>query len=125
MSGGVPGELLLGEGDLLLNDGRQVTEVRVTNTGDRAVQIGSHFHLFEANRALHFDRRAAFGKRLNIPSGTAVRFEAGQTHHVELVPFGGRRVILGFNGLAGGGGIEAAMIRARAAGFVADNQETA
>ena len=76
----LPGETLFAVEDLILNAGREATELSVTNTGDRAIQVGSHFHFFEANRALHFDRRASFGKRLNIPSGTAVRFEAGQTH---------------------------------------------
>ena len=88
-SAGAPGEICYGEGDLVLNDGRAAIELDVTNTGDRAVQVGSHFHFFEANRALTFDRAAAFGYRLDIPSGTAVRFEAGQTHHVSLVLFAG------------------------------------
>jgi urease subunit gamma/beta len=84
----VPGRTLFGEGELTLNEGRPTTELVVTNTGDRAIQVGSHFHFFEVNRALRFDRRAAFGQRLDVPSGTAVRFEAGQTHRVVLVPFG-------------------------------------
>ena len=93
----------------------------MTNTGDRPVQIGSHYHLFEANKALQFDRAAAFGLRLDIPAGTAVRFEPGQSREVTLVAFGGRREVSGLNGLTDGGtGDEAraaAVARARAAGF--------
>ena len=119
-SAGAPGEICYGEGDLVLNDGRAAIELDVTNTGDRAVQVGSHFHFFEANRALTFDRAAAFGYRLDIPSGTAVRFEAGQTHHVSLVLFAGTQQIIGFNGLAAGEGREAALARAREHGFDVD-----
>jgi len=119
-SGG-PGETLYGDGDLVLNDGRDAIEMDVTNTGDRAVQVGSHFHFFEANRALAFDRASTFGYRLDIPSGTAVRFEAGQTHHVSLVPFAGTQTILGFNGLAAGEGRDAALDRARERGFIVDS----
>jgi urease subunit gamma/beta len=114
---GTPGEILYGDGDLELNEGRDAIEMDVTNTGDRAVQVGSHFHFFEANRALAFDRAGTFGYRLDIPSGTAVRFEAGQTHHVSLVPFAGTRQIIGFNGLAAGEGRDAALGRARGHGF--------
>src|SRR5690606_13889289 len=91
------------------------------NTGDRAVQVGSHFHFFEANRALAYDRAGTFGYRLDIPSGTAVRFEAGQTHRVSLVSFAGRQQILGFNGLAAGEGRTEALERARERGFNVDN----
>jgi urease beta subunit len=91
--------------------------MEVTNSGDRAIQVGSHFHFFEVNRALQFPRASAFGMRLDIPSGTAVRFEAGQTHRVDLVPYGGTATIIGFNALANGDGFEAAAARARAAGF--------
>ena len=119
-SAGAPGEIRYGEGDLVLNEGRDAIDLDVTNTGDRAVQVGSHFHFFEANRALTFDRAATFGYRLDIPSGTAVRFEAGQTHHVSLVPFAGTRQIIGFNGLAAGEGREAALGRAREHGFDVD-----
>lgn len=114
---GAPGEVLYGEGDLVLNDGRATLEMEVANTGDRAVQVGSHFHFFEVNRALRFDRARSFGLRLDIPSGTSVRFEAGQTHRVTLVPYGGSQRILGFNGFADGEGFEPAAARARAAGF--------
>ncbi|MCC7363996.1 MAG: urease subunit beta [Dehalococcoidia bacterium] len=117
---GAPGEILYGGGDLVLNEGRDAIELDVTNTGDRAVQVGSHFHFFEVNRALRFDRRATFGMRLDIPSGTAVRFEAGQTHRVSLVPYGGARRILGFNGLADGDGVAAAFARAAGLGFELD-----
>jgi urease subunit gamma/beta len=116
-SSGGPGEILYGDGDLVLNEGREPIEMDVTNTGDRAVQVGSHFHFFEANRALTFDRASTFGYRLDIPSGTAVRFEAGQTHHVSLVRYAGTQTILGFNALAAGEGRDAALERAREHGF--------
>jgi urease beta subunit len=112
------GAILHGDGDLILNDGREAITLEVTNTGDRAIQVGSHFHLFEANAALRFDRERTFGYRLDIPSGTAVRFEAGQTHGVSLVPFGGAQIILGGNGLAAGEGKDAAIARAREKGFI-------
>lgn len=118
MNENIAGSMLYGDGDLVLNDGRASIELEVTNTGDRAIQVGSHFHLFEANGALRFDREAAFGLRLDIPSGTAVRFEAGQTHRVSLVPFGGAQRILGFNGLTDGGERAAAIERAREKGFL-------
>lgn len=113
----IPGEILYGDGELTLNDGRVALELEVTNTGDRAIQVGSHFHFFEANRALHFDRAATFGRRLDIASGTAVRFEAGQTHRVGLVRFGGSQTILGFNGLTAGDDRNTAFTRARERGF--------
>lgn len=113
-----PGSIIYGEGDIVLNEGRPAIELEVTNTGDRAVQVGSHFHFFEVNTALTFDRRATFGLRLDIPSGTAVRFEAGQTHTVSLVPYGGSRVIRGFSGLADGEGFKAAEKRALEKGFL-------
>ena len=102
-----------------MNAGRPAISLEVTNTGDRAVQVGSHFHFYEVNRALRFPRERAFGLHLDIPSGTAVRFEAGQTHQVSLVPYGGAGVLLGFNGLAAGEGLEAARERARERGFEA------
>lgn len=113
----IPGETLYADGDIELNPGRPVLSLEVTNTGDRAIQIGSHFHFFEVNRALQFARASTFGMRLDIPSGTAVRFEAGQTHRVDLVPYGGSATIIGFNALTNGEGYEAAAARARAAGF--------
>lgn len=98
-----PGEYLLDDaGPIVANSGRKTVIVMVRNTGDRPIQVGSHFHFFEANCELSFDRAAAFGKRLNIPAGTAVRFEPGEEKQVELTEFAGARVIHGFNGLVGG-----------------------
>ena len=90
------------EADIEINAGRPVTRLSVANRGDRPVQVGSHFHFAEANRALRFDRLRAYGQRLDIPAGTAVRFEPGETKPVDLVPLGGRRRMAGFNGLATG-----------------------
>jgi urease subunit beta len=98
----VPGEYLLGEGDVVANANRQTVELTVANTGDRPIQVGSHFHFYEANRALRFDRLRAFGMRLNIPAGTAVRFEPGDAKHVTLVELGGARRAWGLNGLSNG-----------------------
>jgi urease beta subunit len=86
-----------------INAGRPVVTLRVANLGDRPIQVGSHHHFAEANRALRFDRLAAFGHRLDIPAGTAARFEPGETREVRLVPFGGKRWMIAFNGLVGGG----------------------
>ena len=99
-----PGEYLLDEnaGPILANVGRTVSRFVVKNTGDRPIQVGSHYHFFETNRSLSFDRPAAYGLRLNIPAGTAVRFEPGEEKEVELTEFGGRRIIHGCNGLVGG-----------------------
>jgi len=94
----IPGELIPGTGDLVLNEGRETVEVTVSNTGDRPVQVGSHYHFFETNPGLSFDRAKARGFRLDIPAGTAVRFEPGQTRTVKLVAFGGKREIYGFRG---------------------------
>ncbi len=96
------GGTLLAEGDIEYNTGRRTVTVEVRNSGDRPVQVGSHFHFFEVNRALLFDRAAAFGMHLNIPATTAVRFEAGDSKRVELVAFGGKRRIVGFNALTEG-----------------------
>ena len=93
----IPGELILAEGESTLNDGLATTAVTVANTGDRPIQVGSHYHFFETNPALDFDRDAARGFRLNIPAGTAVRFEPGQTRDVELVALAGERKVFGFN----------------------------
>jgi urease subunit gamma/beta len=117
-----PGEVLPGEGDIELNAGRRRVVVTATNTGDRPIQIGSHYHLFEANRALDFDRAAAFGMHLDIPAGTAVRFEPGEAREVTLVAFGGTGEISGLNGLTSGttrGDMarQAALSRARERGF--------
>ena len=93
----IPGEIFPAEGTLELNTGREVTVVMVANTGDRPVQIGSHYHFAEANAALEFDREAAHGKRLDIAAGTAVRFEPGQRREVNMIPMSGARKIYGFN----------------------------
>ena len=93
----IPGEFLTAPGDIELNDGAPVTVLRVANTGDRPVQVGSHYHFAETNPGLSFDRAAARGQRLDIPAGTAVRFEPGQTREVRLVPLGGARRVFGFN----------------------------
>ena len=98
----IPGELLPEPGELELNAGRPVTTLEVANSGDRPVQVGSHFHFYEANSALDFDREAARGLRLDIPAGTAIRFEPGDTRSVNLVPFAGNRRVFGFNGLVNG-----------------------
>jgi urease subunit gamma/beta len=97
-----PGAVLLAEEPIVANVGRDTIEVLVTNSGDRPIQVGSHAHFFEVNRALQFDRRAAWGKHLAIPSGTAVRFEPGQDRPVWLVTFGGAREVHGLRGLANG-----------------------
>ncbi|MFB9240590.1 urease subunit beta [Massilia antarctica] len=98
----IPGEYLLVDGDIELNAGRATRTVVVANSGDRPIQVGSHFHFFEVNIALRFERSAALGMRLNIASGTAVRFEPGQQRTVELVALGGARMVFGFNGMVMG-----------------------
>ncbi|AFY36707.1 Urease subunit beta [[Leptolyngbya] sp. PCC 7376] len=95
----IPGEIITKEGDIELNVGRETLTISVANTGDRPVQIGSHFHFFEVNAALEFDREPTKGMRLNIPAGTAVRFEPGDEKEVELVTVAGSREIYGFNAL--------------------------
>jgi urease subunit beta len=97
-----PGEYLLDDGEITLNAGRATATVLVANTGDRPVQVGSHYHFFEVNRTLSFDRAAAYGMRLNIAAGTAVRFEPGEQKEVALVAFGGGRIVHGHQGLIGG-----------------------
>ena len=94
----IPGELLPEPGEIELNAGRPTIRIKVANTGDRPIQVGSHYHFYETNGALRFDREATRGFRLNIASGTAVRFEPGQEREVELVAYSGDRVIYGFNG---------------------------
>jgi urease beta subunit len=94
----IPGEIIAGEGDLVLNEGRETVTLNVANAGDRPIQVGSHYHFFETNPALKFDRAKARGYRLDIPAGTAVRFEPGQTRDVRLVAFAGARAIYGFRG---------------------------
>jgi urease beta subunit len=98
----IPGEYLLGDGDVIANAGRETLEIEVVNTGDRPIQVGSHFHFFEVNKALRFRRAQAFGMRLNIPSGTAVRFEPGDDKRVTLVRIGGAGIVYGLNGLTSG-----------------------
>ena len=92
----IPGEIVTADGDLELNAGRRVTRLTVANTGDRPIQVGSHYHFFETNPALRFDRALARGCRLDIPAGTAVRFEPGQEREVELVDYAGSREVYGF-----------------------------
>ena len=92
----IPGEIITKDGDITLNAGRKTMTVTVTNTGDRPVQVGSHYHFFETNPALRFERKKARGMRLDIPAGTAVRFEPGQTRDVTLIPFAGARKVFGF-----------------------------
>lgn len=93
----IPGEIIPANGAITLNEGRETTHMKIVNTGDRPVQVGSHYHFFETNEALDFDREAARGKRLDIPAGTAVRFEPGQTRDVTLVDYAGGREVHGFN----------------------------
>ena len=97
-----PGEIIPDDGEILINQGRNTKKISVQNTGDRPIQIGSHFHFFEVNEYLKFDREEAFGMRLNIPAGTAVRFEPGEEKEVELVEIGGKRRITGLNNLTNG-----------------------
>ena len=98
----IPGELFTDGPEHVLNPGRETLVLAVSNTGDRPIQVGSHYHFAETNAALHFDRQAAKGMRLNIPSGTAVRFEPGQERTVELVAYAGLRQVWGFRGLVNG-----------------------
>ena len=98
----IPGEIITAEGDIALNEGQPQTTMAVENTGDRPIQVGSHYHFAETNPALRFDRAAARGQRLAIAAGTAVRFEPGQSRDVTLVPFRGARVVHGFRGEIGG-----------------------
>jgi len=118
---GEPGEVVAEEGELALNAGRATISVAVTNLGDRPIQVGSHYHFIETNASLRFDRAASYGKRLDIPAGTAVRFEPGETKTVRLVEIAGARVIRGGNGLASGPvsdeNLQAALARVSAQGF--------
>ena len=126
MSEFVPGELRPAEEPVRINEGRETAAVTVENTGDRPVQVGSHFHFFEVNPGLEFDRETAYGMRLDIPAGTAVRFEPGQEREVDLVAIGGDRIVHGMGGLVGGelddGEIEARAIeRARERGYIEES----
>jgi urease beta subunit len=98
----VPGEYLLGDGDIELNAGRDAVRVRVENAGDRPIQVGSHTHFFEVNRALQFARDAAYGRRLDVPAGTSLRFEPGEARDVALIPLAGNRIAHGMNALVSG-----------------------
>jgi urease subunit beta len=98
----VPGQILYADGPVVINEGKPVTTVRVVNTADRPVQVGSHFHFAEVNAALEFDREAAWGRRLNVLSGGAVRFEPGAAVEVGLIPIAGARIVAGLRGLCGG-----------------------
>ena len=98
----IPGEYILAKADIQCNLGRKTITVTVVNTGDRPVQVGSHYHFFEVNRQMEFDREKSFGMRLNIAAGTAVRFEPGEEKEVELVGFGGKKRVMGFNNLVAG-----------------------
>ena len=93
----IPGELFVEPGELALNAGRETRTLKVANTGDRPIQVGSHYHFYETNAALRFERDRALGFRLDIPAGTAVRFEPGQERTIELVAYGGARIVYGFN----------------------------
>ena len=109
----IPGEYLLAAGDIEINAGRPVTKLVVANTGDRPIQVGSHCHFFETNSGLRFDRAHAYGQRLNIAAGTAIRFEPGDEREVELVPIGGDRIVFGLNARVSGA-LDDATVRARA-----------
>lgn len=98
----IPGEIITREGEITINENRQTIKVEVVNTGDRPIQVGSHYHFFETNSALSFDRESTKGFRLDIPAGTAVRFEPGQSREVGLVAYSGMRRVYGFNGLVMG-----------------------
>ncbi len=113
----IPGELFIKEGEITLNEGRRTANVEVANTGDRPIQVGSHIHFFEVNKALAFDREEAFGMRLNIPAGTAVRFEAGEQKSVELVELGGKKLVIGVNNLCCGASKEESIENMRSKGF--------
>ena len=107
----IPGEYFLADGDVVANSGRETVGLQVTNTGDRPIQVGSHFHFFEVNRALRFDLAKAFGMRLNVPAGTAVRFEPGDEKRVTLVEIAGAKRVFGLNGLTEGKAKDAALAR--------------
>ena len=123
----IPGEMILQEGDITLNEGRKNIAIIVTNIGDRPVQVGSHYHFFEVNRCLKFDRAKAFGMHLDIPSGNSVRFEPGEQKTIELVEICGRKRCLGLNGLTMGpyGEMdrETALRRAKEKGFAMDGDK--
>ena len=105
----IPGEILCREGKIILNEGRQTVKITVANAGDRPIQVGSHYHFFEVNKLLEFDRAAAYGMHLNIPSGTSVRFEPGEEKEVYLVSLGGNQRVFGLNALTSGQATESTL----------------
>jgi urease subunit beta len=116
----IPGEYFLCDEPVIANKGRKTVQITVSNTGDRPVQVGSHTHFFEVNKALFFPRVKAYGYHLNIPAGTSVRFEPGETRQVELTEYGGKKIVYGFNGLVNGGLASkraSALAKARNRGF--------
>ena len=118
----IPGEYFLSHEPIEANSGGRMTRLLIRNTGDRPIQVGSHYHFFEVNRALVFEREKAFGTRLNIPAGTALRFEPGQEREVQLVEFGGTKTVCGLNGLTEGNVADAetkraALVRVKTRGF--------
>jgi urease subunit beta len=118
----IPGEYILSSDPVICNGNKKTVSITVKNTGDRPCQIGSHTHFFEVNKALDFPREKAYGYRLNIPAGTSIRFEPGDSREVELVELGGKRIVYGFNGLTMGGlnstmGKQAALEKAKIQGF--------
>jgi urease subunit gamma/beta len=117
VEGVVPGEIVPVQDEIELSEGRETVILSVSNTGDRPIQVGSHYHFFEVNRALRFERQRAFGMHLDIPAGTAVRFEPGEDREVGLVAFGGTGELYGLNRLTEGGDLRAALARAREHGF--------
>lgn len=98
----IPGEIITKDREILLNKSKKTVTIKVENVGDRPIQVGSHFHFFEVNKLLKFDRKSSFGMRLNIPSGTSIRFEPGERKEVDLVELGGNKKVFGFNGLVEG-----------------------
>jgi len=112
-----PGEVIPGKGDITLNSGSRPVKLVVMNRGDRPVQVGSHFHFFEVNKYLDFPRKEAFGKRLNIPAGTSIRFEPGDRKEIELIDVAGKKKIYGLNGLANGRAADKALEAAMKRGF--------
>ena len=98
----IPGEYLIGDEPILANVDRDTRKIKVSNSGDRPIQVGSHTHFFEVNRALDFERQQAYGYHLNIPAGTSIRFEPGETKEIELVEYGGKKIVYGFSGLVNG-----------------------
>lgn len=118
----IPGEIFTQDRDIIINKGRNTKMIRVSNNGDRPVQVGSHFHFFEVNKCLKFNRSEAFGFHLDIPSGTSVRFEPGEEKEVQLVEMGGRKVVYGCNDLTCGKAVpenlEAALKKAEAGGII-------